>query len=289
LQAAIQLGRSRRSVVVVDKGDGRSALCRSYRNVLGYPDGVSGETLRNSGRAHASMYGAEFVEAEAVAASRAPGGFVLQCAPQRSLEGRTMLLATGVKDRLPDIPGLRPCLGLTVYICPDCDGYEVKDKRTVVLGSGNAGARMALTLTYFTSKLLYVNHGDELIEEVLLDKLTRHGIPVESIPAQKVLHRGPPEEGEFAGLVLADGRTLEGERAFVAFGGNAVRSDLAAQLGVERMESRHIVTDPRSKMTNVPGVWAAGDLGVHSEQLTIAMGEGQQAAIWIHKWLHRTN
>src|SRR5690606_34771208 len=75
------------------------------------------------------------------------------------------------------------------------------------------------------------------------------------------------------------------ERAFVAFGGNEVRSDIAKQLHIERMENRHIITDPRTKMTNIPGIWAAGDIAVHSEQLVIAMGEGLQSAIWMHKWL----
>ncbi len=64
-----------------------------------------------------------------------------------------------------------------------------------------------------------------------------------------------------------------------------MKSDLARQLGAERMENRHIVTDPRSKMTSVPFVWAAGDVGVHAEQVTIAMGEGAQAAIWMNKAL----
>jgi thioredoxin reductase (NADPH) len=286
LQAAIQLGRYGRRILVVDRGDGRSALCRSYHNVLGYPDGVSGETLRRIGREQAMKFGAEFVTADAAGAERAEdGSFRLQCRPDSAYQAKTLLLATGVMDRIPDVPGLIPCLGLTVYICPDCDGYEIKDKQTLVLGSGNTGARMAIALKYYTPHLVYVNHERRPVDESLVSRLNEEGIAMEEVPIREVRHAGPPEEGRFAGVTLADGRRLDAERAFIAFGGNEVRSDLATQLGAERMENRHIVTDPRSKMTSVPGVWAAGDVTVHSEQLTIAMGEGQQAAIWIHKWL----
>src|SRR5690606_19400176 len=89
--------------------------------------------------------------------------------------------------------------------------------------------------------------------------------------------------GWFQGVQLSDsGRIISGERGFIAFGGNKVHSQLAAQLGIERLENRHIVTDSRTKMTNVKHVWAAGDVAVHSEQVTIDMGEGCQAAMWMY-------
>lgn len=289
LQAAIQMGRYRRKVLVLDKGDGRSTLCRNYHNVLGYPEGVSGQTLRELGRRQAERYGVEFLQGEALEAHKAGEGFAIRCDVPDSLpatyEGRALLLATGVKDRLPPIPGLRPALGLTVYICPDCDGYETAGKRTIVLGSGDTGAGMALALTYFCDDLVLVNHDGKPIADKLQAKLREAGIETLPGPIVEALLEGDETAGRFVGVRLADGTTVRGERGFAAFGGNEVRSDLASQLRVERLENRHIVTDPRSKMTNVPGVWAAGDVAVHSEQLTIAMGEGQQAAIWMHKWL----
>ena len=84
-------------------------------------------------------------------------------------------------------------------------------------------------------------------------------------------------------VLLQNGETIEGQYGFIAFGGNEVRSQLAKQLGVELLENKHMLVDPRSKMTNVQGVWAAGDIVAHAEQVTIAMGEGSQAGIWIHK------
>ncbi|MCI3919639.1 NAD(P)/FAD-dependent oxidoreductase [Paenibacillus sp. TRM 82003] len=289
LQAAIQLGRYQRKVLVMDKGDGRSTLCRNYHNVLGYPEGVSGQTLRELGRRQAEGYGVEFIEGEALEAHKVDDGFAIRCDVPNSLpatyKGSTLLLATGVKDRLPPIPNLRPALGLTVYVCPDCDGYETVGQRTIVMGSGDTGALMALTLTYFRNELVFVNHENKPIDGKLQEKLKAEGIETYEGPIAETLLDGPSEQGRFAGVKLEDGTVLEGDRGFIAFGGNEVRSDLAQQLRIERLENRHVITDPRTKMTNVPGVWAAGDIAVHSEQLTIAMGEGQQAAIWMHKWL----
>ncbi|UQZ86051.1 Thioredoxin reductase [Paenibacillus konkukensis] len=286
LQGAIQLGRYRHSTLVIDKGTGRSTLCRNYHNVLGWPDGISGPELRRLGRLQAEALGVRFERDEAIRlASKEDGGFVVETkGSERSYHAETLLLATGLTDRFPNLPGLERCLGLSVYVCPDCDGYEVSGRQTIVMGAGSVGAAMAVTLSYWTDRIVYVRHEPERaqVSEELQEQLKDKGIRMISVPLAEVIST---EAGEFRGVRLADGQIVEGERGFIAFGGNEVHSSLAAQLGIERLENRHIVTDPRSKMTNVPGVWAAGDVGVHSEQVTISMGEGSQAAIWIHKEL----
>ncbi len=300
LQAAIQLGRYGHRTLVVDAGEGRSALCKRYGNVLGWPEGVSGALLRERGRKQAEALGVEFARDRIVRARKLAdvdgqgGGFRLYGEERLrdGVEGRAALLATGVMDRLPELPGLKESLGLSVYICPDCDGHEVRGRRTVILGSGDVGAHMALEVAYYTEQLVYVNHGKTMIKEDLREKLAKHGIEtvhaavMEVLLADTVLLECAGQSGRaFRGVRLENGETVEGDRAFLAFGGNEVRTDLATQLGAERMENRHIVTDPRTKMTSVRGLWAAGDIGVHSEQLVIAMAEGHQAAIWMHKHL----
>ncbi|UHA76015.1 NAD(P)/FAD-dependent oxidoreductase [Paenibacillus sp. 481] len=194
----------------------------------------------------------------------------------------TVLFATGVTDRFPTVPGLRECLGLTVYVCPDCDGYEVRNRRTIVLGAGDTGAQMALTLYERTQHLIYINHDyrSSPVSKKVAAQLQAKAIEVQHEQVVKVLTVG---DGQFQGVELADGRVILAERAFIAFGGNKVHSTLLKQLGVERFENEHIPTELRSKMTNVDGVWAIGDIGLHAEQVAIAIGEGSQAAIWIHK------
>jgi thioredoxin reductase len=282
LQAAVQLGRYQHNVTVIDKGYGRSTLCRSYHNILGWPDGVSGDQLRALGRMQAERLGVRFINDEALRAVQVDSGFEVTLRSGASLRSSKLLLATGVLDRFPPLPGLEQCLGLTIYVCPDCDGYEVSGRRTIVLGSGDAGARMALTLTYWTDRIVYVNHECQPVSGDLIHKLEERQIPKIDAPIAAVQTKG---EGRFTGLHLADGRTVPGERGFIAFGGNEVLSDLAQQLGVERLENRHIITNPRTMETNIRGVYAAGDVAVHAEQVTVAMGEGSLAAIWIHKAL----
>ncbi|WP_268626201.1 NAD(P)/FAD-dependent oxidoreductase [Paenibacillus alvei] len=281
LQAAIQLGRYRHRVLVIDSGYGRSTICRSYHNVLGWPEGVSGTQLRLLGKRQATSLGIHLLEDTVTSlAPNGEHGFTVTTTENGLFTASTLLLATGIMDRLPSLPNLMPCLGLTVYVCPDCDGYEVTDRRTIVLGSGPTGADMALTLLYWTRDIVYVNHEQKPLSADQMHQLDAQQIEVIEAQIEEVVCKG---EGIFSGVRLSDGRIIDGERGFVAFGGNEVKSSLAEQLGIERHENKHIMVDPRTKMTNVPNVWAAGDVCVHSEQVTIAMAEGSQAAIWMHK------
>ncbi|MBN8202080.1 NAD(P)/FAD-dependent oxidoreductase [Bacillus sp. NTK034] len=281
LQAAIQLGRYKHKVLVLDSNDGRSTICKSYHNILGYPDGVSGPELREIGKKHAERLGVEFVNEKVEQAEKTDRGFEVSSQKGNKYKGKRILLATGIMDRMPPFPELMPCLGISVYVCPDCDGYEVKDKRTIVLGSGNAGANMALTLSYWTNDLVFINHEKKPADQKLLEKMKKKNIEYLEESISKVL----ADDEKFNGVQLENGEEITGDRGFIAFGGNEVKSDLAKQLGAERLENKHILTDPRSKMTSIKNVWAAGDVAAHSEQVTIAMGEGSQAAIWIHKSL----
>ncbi|MCL6515892.1 NAD(P)/FAD-dependent oxidoreductase [Alicyclobacillus sp.] len=282
LQAAIQLGRYGHRVLVIDGGWGRSVWCHAYHNLLGWPDGVSGPYLRAIGRAQAERFGVRFTEDWIERAERIhPEGFRLTGAGGKTYAGRRLLIATGVSDHLPDVAGLMPRLGISVYICPDCDGYEVRGKRTVVLGRGDAGAGMALALYAFTPHLVFLDHAADPVAQHLAEALSERGI--RRVTGRAVALEGPGDRLE--GVRLADGRVMEAEGAFIAFGGNRVHAEIAVQLGVQVHDNHHIPVHPRTRATNVPGVWAAGDVAAHSEQVSIAMGDGAQAAIWIHKSL----
>ncbi|KHE67323.1 NAD(P)/FAD-dependent oxidoreductase, partial [Halobacillus sp. BBL2006] len=143
LQASIQLGRYNRNVLTIDAGEGRSTLCRKYNNILGFPGGVSGEELRDAGVKQSKGFGVEFLYDEVTDVHKEIEGFTITTKTGKTFNTKTVLLATGVKDNLPTIPGLKECLGLSVYICPDCDGYEITDRKTIVIGSGDAGAAMS--------------------------------------------------------------------------------------------------------------------------------------------------
>lgn len=281
LQAAIQLGRYQHKVLVLDEGKGRSSMCHCYHNLLGWPEGVSGEKLRSLGQEHALRLGVEFEEERVETVHGLEGQFCVMTANSHEFFGKKLLLATGIKDNIPPFEGLLPCLGESIFVCPDCDGYEILDKSALVIGSGNAGASMALTLTYWTDALTFINHGKGKIDADLKGKLAEKGIRVVYTEISEI----HASDLEFKGVTLANGERIDCCYAFLALGGNKPNTEIALQLGVEVEDNKHILVDPRTKMTSVENVWAAGDITVHSEQAAIAMGDGIQAAIWIHKSL----
>ncbi|WFB56372.1 NAD(P)/FAD-dependent oxidoreductase [Paenibacillus sp. BR1-192] len=285
LQAAIQLGRySAYDVLVIDRGTGRSTICKSYRNILGWPEGVSGEELRQRGRKQAEAVGVTFTADDIRKAERDEAKcFVLTGKDGTRYRAKSMLLATGLMDRFPKLPGLMSTLGTSVFVCPDCDGYEIQDRKTVVLGSGDPGASMAILLSERAKEIIYVNHEGQPASSENMTQLANLGIPY----IEKRVTEIQEEGGILSAVVLEDGSIIRAERGFISFGGNMIYSELAEQLGAELEHNRHVKTDPRSKMTSVELLWAAGDLGVHSELTTVAMGEGATAAIWIHKTLKK--
>lgn len=282
LQAAIQLGRYKHDVLVIDSNQGRSTICRCYHNILGWPDGVSGQEIRKLGKLHAEKYGVHFLHDVVTTLKKESNHFYLETEQHATFEAKTIFLATGLVDHFPKLENLVTCLGTDIYVCPDCDGYEVSGKKTVVLGAGNTGADMAVTLAYWSNDIIYINHNQSAVDVTKLDELEKHRIKIVYEQIEKIIL---DEKQHFAGVLLKNGEVVEAERGFIGFGGNKINYELAEAVGVELTENKHVLVNPRTKETNIKGVWAGGDLAAHSEQVTIAMGDGSQAAIWIHKRL----
>lgn len=285
LQAAIQLGRySVHKVLVIDCGEGRSSLCRSYHNILGFPDGISGEELRKRGKQQAEAYGTEFIHDRIVGAQKREGLFTLTGENGGEYKAKTLLLATGLTDRHPELPGLKNTLGISVYVCPDCDGYEIINKKTIIMGSGTSGANMARILSSRTPYLTYINHEQADIPSEILQKLKDKKIEYIEEPIERIEEQ---EDGMITTVILKNGRRIEAERGFIAFGNNKVHSELAEQLGAELAKNKHVAADARSRMSTVENLWIAGDVGIHSEQAAVAMGDGVLCGIWINKTLYQ--
>ncbi|WP_375089082.1 NAD(P)/FAD-dependent oxidoreductase [Peribacillus sp. RS7] len=282
IQAAIQLGRYKHDIIVIDSAQGRSSIAKAYHNILGWPDGVSGKQLRTLGRQHAEKFGVEFFDDTVTSLEKKQDKFFIQTKNDMEYQAKMIFLGTGITDNIPPIKNIYPTLGTSTYICPDCDGYEIMDKQTVVLGGGNTGAGMALTLLYWSKDIIYVNHLKSKIDDKYREKLKENQIPVFE---EEVVEVHVDAKQQLTAIQLVSGKIIEAEKAFTAFKGNKLNNGLALQLGVQVNENNHVVIHPRTKETNIKGVWAGGDLVAHSEQVTISMGDGTQAAIWIHKRL----
>ena len=203
--------------------------------------------------------------------------FAIQLREGPVIEARRILLAIGIKDFWPDIPGLERCYGETIHVCPDCDGYETRDKKTVVVGKGRKAVGMALALTNWTREIVICTNGEPPeIRQSLLDQLKALNIPVLDAPIKCVTSR----DTEIMGLELEGGMSLDCERLYFAIG-QYPADDLGAQLGCKRDEMGRLVIDDRNH-TSVKNVYAAGDIAPGPQLAIFAAASGAVAAIAIH-------
>ncbi len=277
LTAALWLARYLHSVVLVDSGDPRNWETRGINGFLG-AQGIRSPELRARGRHDAERFGATLIDDKVETAKEIEDDcYHLKLTNGHSIEARRLLLAIGLKDVWPAIPGLDDCYGETAHVCPDCDGYETHDQKTVVIGSGKKAVGMALSLTAWTRKIVIVTNGEPAgIEKDHLAKLNKLNIPVleQSVTCAK------SKDGEISCLELANGMSLDCQRLYFAIG-QYPSDDLGTELGCKRDNIGRIIVDDRNH-TSVKNVFAAGDV-THDVQLAIvAAASGAVAALAIH-------
>ncbi len=283
LSAGIWLARYLHSVVLVDSGDPRNWATRSVNGFLGLPR-IRPPQLRELGRAECRRYGVTLVD-EIVDRVHQPEEehFILDLESGARYESRRLLLAIGLRDRWPDIPGLDHVFGANAHVCPDCDGYECLGKKTVVVGTGRKAVGLALNLTTWTHNIIICTNGEPpgFDRDEYCGKLDALNIPVitERVTCLTTVDRSR----EIYSLELANGMCLDVDKLFFTFGQHAA-DDLGAQLGCERDEDGQIIIDGHYR-TSVLNVFAAGDI-VPGPQLAIAAAsDGAMAALAIHKSL----
>ena len=277
LSAALWLARYVHKVVLVDSGDPRNWETRGINGFLG-AHSVRSSELRGRGRADAEKFGARLIDDTVETAKKLNDDcFRLRLGTGEVINTRRLLLAIGIKDVWPAIPGLADCYGETAHVCPDCDGYETRDQNTVVIGSGRKAVRMALALTTWTDKIVICTNGEPAgMEQELLSKVKKLNIPV----LEQAVTSVKSKDGEINCLELANGMTLDCERLYFAIG-QFPADDIGAELGCKRNEMGQIVVDEQSH-TSVKNVYAAGDIVPGPQLAIVAAASGAVAALAIH-------
>jgi thioredoxin reductase len=193
---------------------------------------------------------------------------------------RRLLLAYGLRDVWPDIPGLARVYGSNAHVCPDCDGYEARGKKVVVIGTGRRAVGMALNLTTWTDRIIVCTNGKppELDDEYCA-RLDALNIPVLTDPVRRVCYLGTA----ISCLELENGMQLDAEKIFFSLA-QYPSDDLGAQLQCERDEGGHIIVDEHLH-TSVRNVFAAGDLVPGAQLAIAAAADGAIAALAMHKSL----
>lgn len=283
LGAALTLARARRRVLVVDAGSPRNARAAHVHNYLGR-EGTTPAALGADGRREVEGYGGTVVSAVVTRLRRTPDGFRVDLADGRSVRARRLLVATGLTDQLPDLPGVAELWGSGVVHCPYCHGWELRDTAIGVLGTGSQSAVQALLWRQWSADVVLFPHTGDVPGDQELERLGARGVRV--------------VDGEVVGLDVDDGaltgvRLRTGEvvlrRALVVAPRFVANADLLLDLGLDPVEQvvhgaargNRVPADPTG-LTAVPGVWVAGNVGDVTAQVMASAVQGMAAAAAIN-------
>ena len=200
-----------------------------------------------------------------------------------TFRSKGLILALGVEYTLPEIEGIFSYAGKTIWHCPECDGYKTVGKKIVVIGADRGSIDMALTTTIWTKDVTLCTNGAEIELDSECDEKMR-GVSIRVVREKIVGVLGDAEEGKLEGFAMEGGERLLADGAFFNSPCKSPEG-LLKQLPLKLLKDRWVVVDHRMR-TNIPKCYAAGDIVADAQtQLSVAMGTGATAGIWLHKEL----
>ncbi|KAB2706552.1 MULTISPECIES: NAD(P)/FAD-dependent oxidoreductase [Brucella] len=270
LSAATYLARGRRSVRVIDAGKPRNRFAE-YSHGFFAQDGSNPLSMLETAKAQVEAYPTvRFTQGKAVSGSGEIDNFAIELDSGEIVEGRRLILAFGISDELPDIPGLAERWGNSVIHCPYCHGYEFSDRQLGVLNMSPMSVHQAMLISEWGSTTFFIDKGLEPDAEAFAE-LERRGVKIEHSPV-RALHG---EGIDISEIELEDGRLVPLNALYIG-PRNWLNSQIADTFGCAMDElplGRTIQTDGL-KTTTVPGIFAAGDItrGAHSVAWSVADG-----------------
>lgn len=278
LQAAIHAGRAKVSVLVLGRIH-RSSLYKAHVENYCCLSNISGEDLLNTGMTQAVEAGADFLEEDVLKIEAKEAGFEIHTESERRIDAKTIVLAMGITRNRLGVPGEKELLGKGVSYCVDCDANFYKGQKVAVAGGESAAVSGALTLLFYASEVHLIAEKldvtDRMATQLAASDVKLHlGRKVKEITGTEAV----------TGLTLDDGTHLDVAGVFIEKGAKGA-IELAATLGVELDPERHqfIITD-KEQRTNIPGIWAAGDICGQPWQVAKAVGEGCVAGLAAAKY-----
>ena len=277
LSAALILGRCLRRVLVCDENQQRNRASRAIHGLLGR-EGKSPAAFLEEARQELARYETVDLKVTRVVDVRPEGkSFAFGCADGSTGTAARVLLATGLVDEVPKLPGVDDLYGASVHHCLYCDGFEYTGKPVAAYGKGDKGADLAIMMKHWTPEIVALSDGTEVSADTAL-KLRRYGIPLREERIQSL----EGEAGRLRTIRFETGPDLEREGLFFSTGCHQA-SGLSQRLGCRRNEKGGVVIDPVTEETSVPGVYVAGDVSRDVLLVAVAMGEGAKAAVAINK------
>lgn len=277
LSAALILGRCRRSVLICDTGKPRNAASHALHGYL-TRDGIAPKEFLALGRRDLENYDTVRLTSIGAAAAgcEADGRFKVTLEDGEVVFSRKLLIATGVIDDIPKIDGIRELYGTSVFHCPYCDGWELRDQPIAIYGRGSRGLGLSLELTAWSRDLVLCTDGPSEIDAAGLARLERNGIAVREERLTSLEGR----DGVLERLTFESGEPLP-RRAMFFTTGQSLRSELALHLGCE-LNDKGTVATGKYETTHLPGLFVAGDASRAVQWVIVAAAEGAEAAFAIN-------
>jgi thioredoxin reductase (NADPH) len=282
LSAAIYLARYARTVALFDSGGGRSSWCQVNYNYLGFVDGIPARELRAVGRRQVARYDQVHIYESLIRHMRREGDLFVAENGEDRWRGAAVIFCTGVVDYWPQFPGWEEYVGRSMFWCLTCDGYASRGMHIVVTGNDDHAAVTARQFLRFSPHVTMLTNAPTCeISPAEQKLLAEAGIPL----IDDTIKTADGTGGFITALYTTGGRCIPCERVFSQQGARP-QTQLAVELGVELRDNGYIMVD-EEQCTNVPGVFAAGDVdGLHAHQITTAVHEGGQAASAANYYLY---
>ena len=281
LSASLFLARYLHKTLTFHHNSPRNEYAHGVHGFLGH-HGIPPAELLARGRDEVTKHGGLIIEACVTAVEAvSPEHFRVFAGEEKVFEARRLLLATGLRDLTPDCPGFREFYGLSVHHCPDCDGYEVKEKRVAVLSHDDNSVGFAANLLTWTRDLTFLSDGREILnsDRAKLGEL-EIAIRTEAVAALE----GDKQSGRLERVIFSEGEPLECDALFFNLG-TELATDFHETLGCRLDADCGLLWVDETRQTSVKGVYAAGDVTPQSQLAVVAAAEGAMAAIHIHRSL----
>ncbi|MDP4194616.1 MAG: NAD(P)/FAD-dependent oxidoreductase [Bacteroidota bacterium] len=275
LNAALFLGRCRRKVLVLDSGKPRNFRTKAMHGYLSR-DGIKPLEFLNIGAEELKKYDVKKMQTEVNRIDKTETGFEITNNEGEKFYSKKLLIATGIKDNIPEIEGIEEFYGKSVFHCPYCDGWEVKDKSLCVYAKGKAAFALSVSLLNWSEDVILCTDGISRLTALEREELKLLGIKIFS---QKIRCL-EGTDGQLERIVFVNGESIDRDALFFS-AGQRQHSPLAEQLGCKFGYKSFYVTN-RKQQTNVKGAYVAGDVTKDVKFVIVAAAEGARAAVAIN-------
>ena len=280
LNAAVVLGRCRRKILVFDTGEQRNRRSHGIHNYLTRDDILPIDFIKIT-HGELRKYGVKIIRDKVISAKPQENSFLLKTEKGKTYYSKKILIATGLVDNIPKLLNIELFIGKSVFHCPYCDGWEVRDKKIGIYARNKNGFDLALSLLTWSKRVTYFTDGRNSLKPGQHELLQQHGIGIYKDPILEL----SGNEGKLKKIHFKNGNSIALDALFFV-SGYTQHSELCVDLGCT-MSSKNVAITNKAQQTNIPGVYIAGDASYDMHFVVVAAAEGAKAAVTINKELQR--